>query len=122
MTDSKLLDSSIWLDYLHNRNHSKIIESNERLLLSSLSLFEIKRKSIKSKIPMDKIAKGIEFVKKRSLIIPVTIEIAEKSVDISISNRLATVDSIIYTTALLNNSTLLTSDNDFRGLKDVVIL
>ena len=44
MTDSRLLDSSVWLDYLFNGNHKEIIESKEILLLSVLSIFEIKRR------------------------------------------------------------------------------
>ena len=119
---TKLLDSSFWIEYLHNKANSNIIESDEILLLSSLSLFEIKRKSIRNKVPIDKIMKAIEFIKKRSLIIPVTAEIAENAVDVSIKDNLATVDSIIYSTAILKNSTLFTLDNDFRGLKDVTIL
>ena len=43
MTDSKLLDSSIWLSYLINGNHTNIIEMDEIFLLSVLSLISILR-------------------------------------------------------------------------------
>ncbi len=120
-TDSKLIDSSVWLAYLFNDYHSDIIDSDEILLLSVLSLFEIKRKLLKSKVDNSKIVRSMEFVKKRSLIIPVSKEICEKAVDFSSENNLSTVDSIIYTTAVFNDAVLLTLDNDFRDLKNVIV-
>lgn len=101
---------------------TKLIESLEIYLLSVLSLFEIKRKLVKSKLEETKILKSIEYIKKRSLIIPITPEIAEMSVGISLKHNLATIDSLIYSTAILNKAFLFTLDNDFRGLKDVRIL
>lgn len=121
-TDSKLIDSSLWLAYLFNSSYSDLIDSDEILLLSVLSLFEIKRKLAKSKVDSSKIARSMEFIKKRSLIIPVSEEIAEKAVDFSLENNLSIVDSLIYATAMLNDSVLLTLDNDFRNLKNVVLM
>ena len=121
MKDSKLIDSSVWIDYLFNGKHAEIIDSEELLLLSSLSIFEIKNKLKRSNVEENKIAKSIEFIKKRSLVIEVNIEIAEKAVDFSLKNNLSIVDALIYTTAILNQAKLITLDNDFRGLKDVVI-
>jgi len=122
MTDSKLLDSSIWLSYLINGNHINIIETNEIFLLSVLSLFEIKRKILKYKIEKNKIIKMIEFVKKRSLIIPINDKISEKAAEISAEKNLPAIDSLIYSSAILNKSKLITLDNDFRGLKEVTLL
>ena len=121
-TDSKLIDSSVWLAYLFNGSYKDMIESNEVLLLSALSLFEIKKKLAKSKIDNNKIARSMDFIKKRSLVVPVNEEIAEIAVDIALDNDLPLVDSMIYATAMLNNSTLITLDNDFRGLKNTVVL
>ena len=116
------MDSSVWLAYLFNGNYSEIIDSSEILLLSALSLFEIKKKLEKSKVEKSKIAKSMEFIKKRSLIIPVSEKIAENAVDFSLENGLSIIDSIIYTTSILNDSTLMTLDNDFRGLKHAMLL
>ncbi|MBI3035650.1 PIN domain-containing protein [Candidatus Woesearchaeota archaeon] len=120
-TDSKLIDSSLWLAYLFNDDYSDIIDSDEILLLSVLSLFEIKRKLLKSKVDDSKIIRSVEFVKKRSLMIPVSEEISEKAVDFSFENNLSTVDSIIYATAVFNDAVLLTLDNDFRNLENVIV-
>ena len=122
MKDSKLIDSSVWIDYLFNSNHSNIIDASGLLLLSALSIFEIKNKLKKSKIDDNKITKSMEFIKKRSLIIEVNLDIVERAVDVAIKNNLSIVDALIYTTALLNQATLVTLDNDFRGLKDVIVV
>ena len=122
MTDSKLLDSSVWLAYLFNGQHLDIVDSDEVLLLSALSLFEIKKKLAKSRLESNKISRSMDFIKKRSLVIPVSAEIAENGVEFSLANGLSIIDSLIYTTSVLNDSILITMDNDFRGLKNTVIL
>lgn len=122
MKDSKLIDSSVWIAYLFNGKHTDIIDSDEILLLSSLSLFEIKKKLAKSKVETSKIMKSMDFIKKRSLIIPVNSEIAEKAVDLSLDDKLPIIDSIIYTTSILNKAAFITLDNDFRGLKNTIII
>ena len=122
MTESKLIDSSIWLDYFFNGNNREFIESDNLHFTSVISLLEIKRKLIKMKIEKEKISKSIEFIKKRSIIISLEKETTEKAVDISIRYNLPMADSLIYTTAIENNATLITLDKDFKGLKDVLIL
>ena len=118
----RLIDSSVWLDYLFNGNHKKIIDSEEILLISVLSIFEIKKKLLKEKIGKHQISNGLEFIKKRSLVIPLTLEICEKAVDISLTRNIPTIDSLIYLTALTNDAVVLTLDNDFRGLEGAEIL
>ena len=120
--DSRLIDSSVWLAYLFNGSHSDVIDSNEILLLSVLSLFEVKKKLVKSKIENNKIVKSMEFVRKRSLIIPVSEEITEKALEFSLKNDLSIIDSLIYATAVINDSILITLDNDFRGLENVNLM
>ena len=122
MNDSKLIDSSVWIAYFFNGKCTEFIDSEEILLLSTLSLFEIKKKLAKSKIEGSKIMKSMEFIKKRSLVVPVSGHIAEKAVDLSLDNGLPIIDSVIYATSVLNNATLITLDNDFRGLKNVIIV
>lgn len=122
MTDYKCIDSSVWLEYFFNSNFKEILEGKEILFISALSLFEIKKKLIKSKVSAEKIAKSLSFVKKRSLIISVENEIAEYAADLSVQHNLGAIDALIYASALRKNAKLITLDNDFRGLKDVLLL
>ncbi len=122
MTESKLIDTSVWISYLFNGVYSEIIDKEEILLLSSLSLFEIKKKLLKEKTEKHKIQKIIDFVKKKSLIMSVTPEICEKAADISIEHNLPMTDALIYATGILNHAIIITQDNDFRNLPSVLFL
>ena len=122
MKDSKLIDPSVWPGYLFNGRFTEVIDSDEIIFLSALSLFEIKKKLMKSRVETAKITKSMEFIKKRSLIIPVSGDIAKKAVELSLEKGLPIIDSVIYTTSVLNNAYLITLDNDFRGLKNAIVL
>ncbi len=122
MTDSKVIDSSVWLAYFFNGTCSEIIDSDEVLYLSTLSIFEIHKKLWKEKIDAQKMMKCMSYLKKRSLFVDVNAEIANMAVTISIEHKLAAMDALIYTTALVKNATLMTKDNDFRGLKRVSLI
>ncbi|MEK6850148.1 MAG: PIN domain-containing protein [Nanoarchaeota archaeon] len=123
MTDSELFDSTIWLDYLIKGSFKEKIELEEIFALSSLSLFEIKRKLLKNKeLKRKEIDEKIYFIKNKSIIINIDEKIAEKASEIAEEKNLGAADALIYTTAILNNATLLTLDNDFRGFDKVKIL
>ena len=124
MTDSKFIDSSAWLSYFYATSEEikSVIESNNILFTSSITIYEIKKKLTRDKIENIRLQRLIDFIKKRSLIINLDLEIAEKAVEISIKNSLHTTDALIYSSALINNSILITLDNDFRNLDKVIII
>mgnify|MGYP001591204440 FL=1 len=49
-------------------------------------------------------------------------EISEDAVEFSLKNNLHTVVALIYSSALKNNSMLVTLDNDFKGLTGALTL
>lgn len=120
----KFVDSSIWLDHLGATSNlsSAIIESEEMLSCSILTLFEVKKRLIKLGFSETKILSSIEFIKQRAIIVDLSEEIILSAVDISLQYHLSAIDAIIYTSALKTHSTLVTADNDFRGLKNVEII
>ena len=85
MTDSKLIDSSAWLSYFYAENTKirSIVESDDVLLTSSLSIFEVKLKLLKEKKEPSLIQKSLEIIKKRSLVIPVNEEVSEDAAEFS---------------------------------------
>jgi len=121
MTGFNLIDSSLWIDYLVNGNFKEIIEKEEKLLLATISLIEIKKKLSKLKIPNKEINNKVDYIKKQSIIINLDEKIAEKASELVIEKSLPIADSIVYASALINNAVLLTLDNDFRGLENVKI-
>lgn len=122
MTDSKLLDSSIWLEYLFNGRYKEIFESESILIISPISLFEIKRKLFKEKMSLEQVNTSLEFVKERSLVLPLNSEIADRAVEFSLNQNLGAMDALIYATAVVSNVIFITKDNDFRGLPNVKVL
>ena len=124
MTDSKLLDSSAWLSYVYAENLEirNVVESEDFLFTSVLSLFEIKLKLLKDKKDVSLVQKSLEFIRKRSLVLPVNEEISEDAAEFSLKHKLSAMDALIYTSSLKQQAILVTLDNDFRGLKNVEIL
>jgi toxin FitB len=122
MTEYSLIDSSIWIDYLVNGNHKELIEKEDKLLLATISLIEIKKKLSKLNIPSKEIESKLEYIRKQSILINLDIKIAEKASELVIKKSLPIADSIVYATASINNAILYTLDNDFRGLENVKIL
>jgi predicted nucleic acid-binding protein len=121
MTGYKLIDSSIWIDYLINGDHKELIEKEEKLLLATISLIEIKKKLSKLKVPSKEIDNKLDYIKKHSIIINLDEKIAEKASELVIEKELPIADSIVYASAIINNAFLFTLDNDFRGLANVKI-
>ena len=97
-----------------------VIDKEDGLATSVLSLFEINKKLQKLGYSKTKINQVLSLIKQRSILCNVDEETIKTAIDFS--NVLAIVDAILYATSQLNNFKLITKDNDFRGLKDVVIL
>jgi len=124
MTVSRyLLDSSAWLSYFFAENNQikEVIDGENFLFTSVISLFEIKKKLIKDKLIEEKIEKFINFIKEKSITLKLDINICESAAEISIKKGLHAIDSLIYSTSISNKTKLITGDNDFRN-KDNVIL
>lgn len=115
------MDSSAWLGYYFAQFLlvKEIVEGENILLTSSLSLFEIKKKLLSLK--KDPVIL-LQFIKERSEIIEPSIEIAEKAAEIAIQEKLAAIDSLIFTTAFLHNAQLITADNDFKQCPNILFL
>lgn len=121
MTDTKFLDSSVWLSYYFadSKVAKDIIEGDRMILTSSLCLFEIKKRLLRLKKDFKDI---ITFIKKRSAICIPSILIAEKAAELAVEHDLGSMDSLIYASAVLSDAELVTGDNDFRGLEKVNLL
>ncbi|MEK6928067.1 MAG: PIN domain-containing protein [Nanoarchaeota archaeon] len=120
--DSKLLDSSIWLGYFLEGDFSEIVEGDSVLYLSVLSLFEVQRKLYKSSLNKEDIEKGVQFMKEKSILLEVSEEIVNVALKVANEKNVPSMDSIIYSTGVVNSIKVYTKDNDFRGLPNAVVL
>jgi len=122
-TESRLLDSSIWLSYFYAEmsDVKKMIESDTILYTSSLTIFEVKRK-LKRDHKTKKIQEVMNFIKERGIIVDITEEIAENAADLSAKFDLHAMDALIYACALSVNAQLITGDPHFRDIEGVNLI
>ncbi len=126
MTNTKLfIDSSIWLEYFLHTDElvGELLDSNEGRLLTSIVCFhEVSRKLIRLTSNESYIKEVLRFMRENSITVSLNEDIAVKSAEMSVKHRLASMDSIIYQSALVSNALLMTADNDFRGLPNAQVV
>jgi predicted nucleic acid-binding protein len=59
---------------------------------------------------------------RHATIVPVDESLALDAADIALTHRLAMADALVYATARRHDATLVTSDTDFEGLPETVIV
>ncbi|MEK6925097.1 MAG: PIN domain-containing protein [Nanoarchaeota archaeon] len=121
--ESKFIDSSVWLSYLLEGKYAELIDKNESIIYTSpLIIFEVKLKLLQKNIPRDQVIEKIKFIKEKTVSIEINNKIADDACENSYKNKIPSIDSLIYASAISINSILITKDNDFRGLKNTQIL
>lgn len=120
----RFLDSSIWLAHLVDASEvaSALLESEEIIYCSILTLFEVKKKLITSRMNQEEVATAVRFIRQRAIIININEEIIDVAVDIAVAEGLSAIDSLLYASALSVNTIFVTADNDFRGLPQVQVI
>jgi predicted nucleic acid-binding protein len=116
-------DTSAWIEYFAGtdlgRNVKKYVDSMDIIYTPTIDLLEIKNKYEREK---KKWKSRIDFICGRSTIVDIDREIALLAADMKKDFGLYSIDAIIYATARLQKSKLLTKDGHFEGLKDVIML
>ena len=126
MTGSNvLLDSSVWINYFFGADErTRNFVENEKMTLfcSSISIFEVAKKFLKSGHSEPDTLRALALMKERSIVVDAGEGICEKSAGDSVRLKLHFADSIIYRTALEEKAELVTMDLHFKGLDGVMIL
>ena len=125
MTGSEyFLDSSVWLGYFKEENPGavSIIEGENNLWTSVISIYEISRKLTKHGVRASELQKRVDFIKDISNVVGISPEGAQKAAQDSLKHNLHAIDALIYRSALESGAVLVTMDNDFRKLPGVRIL
>ncbi|MBK7103784.1 MAG: type II toxin-antitoxin system VapC family toxin [Ignavibacteriae bacterium] len=116
-----LVDSSGWLEYLSDsknaKNFAEAIENTEELLVSSINIYEIYKKILKEKD--ENTALQIIGLMRQARVIDVNSSIAIQAAKLSYEKNIPMADSIIYTTAQINDAIVWTQDSDFKELESV---
>lgn len=116
-----LVDSSGWLEYLTDGKNSKYfapaIENTDELIVSVINIYEIYKKVLSEKD--ESTAIQIIGLMQQAKVIDVTPSIAIQASKFSYEFKIPMADSIIYSTAIMNDSIIWTQDADFKNLEGV---
>lgn len=120
----KIIDSVGWIAYFKGdplasgyRNH--ILQQSD-VLCPTIIIYEVSKK-IEQQISRQAAAMAVAQMIKCQ-VVPLDQSAAMYAARVSIEQKLAMADAIIYSTALMSGAILLTSDAHFSGLPQVIIV
>jgi len=116
-----LVDSSGWLEYFADGKNADFfvsaIEDTENLIVSTINIYEVYKKVLREKDEESAI-QAIALMQ-NGHIIDVDTSISLTAAKLSYNLKIPMADSIILSTARLNNAVLWTQDSDFENITDV---
>lgn len=116
-----VVDSSAWIEYFQDTCRADLfaatIEDEARLLVPSISLFEVHR--VLSRALPDNLVESCLDVMRRGRVLDLTDIRAIAASRAATRHRLALADAAIYSMALEHGATLWTQDVDYQGLPGV---
>jgi len=116
-----VVDSSAWLEYFANGPNAsffaKPIENAEKLIIPSLSLFEVFKRVLQQRDETD--ALQAVAIMQQGSVVDLDSAIALNAARLSVETKLPLADSVILATARQYDATLWTQDADFKGLDKV---
>lgn len=127
MNSRHVIDSSAWIDYLagapRGRKVQELIE-HEELATSVVAIAEIADKFERDKRRFEIM---LEFIRRRSVILPVSIGIALRAAKLKNEMRkkrpkFGISDGIHLATAEAEGALFVTSDSDFADLENVLLI
>lgn len=116
-----LVDSSGWLEYFADGKNadffSNTIQNSDELIVSTVNIYEVFKRILQQRDENQ--AFQAIAVMQQSQVVDITSNIALNAAKNSIDLKLPMADSIIYTTAQINNAVLWTQDSHFENLDGV---
>ncbi|MBS7644419.1 MAG: type II toxin-antitoxin system VapC family toxin [Candidatus Bathyarchaeia archaeon] len=125
-----IIDSYAWIEYFigsrSGENARRIIEGFEEKLTPTICLAEVYAKTLKVE-GRELAERQRAFIKERSALIQIDEAIAIKSaeVDVTMKSRIegwGMADSIVYATGLIKGAEIVTGDEHFKNLKNVLFI
>lgn len=122
MTDA--IDTSVWVTYFRgDRRTKRLIEEGE-LVTSTIAIAELATLFAKQGMAFEK---ELLFIKSRAKIVPLTTGLALDAARIKTARRkegrnFGLADAMHYATAAHEKARLVTTDTDFKGMRQVLVL
>jgi toxin FitB len=116
-----VVDSSGWIEYFQDTPRADwfaaAIENRDRLLVPTISLFEVHR--VLSRVLPAELVETCLDVMRRGRVLDLTDRRAIAASEAATRHGLALADAAIYSMALEHDATLWTQDADYQGLAGV---
>lgn len=116
-----VVDSSGWLEYFADAPNAsffaRAIEDTDRLVVPSLSLFEVTRRILQQRDEPSALAAFAVMC--QGTVVNLDAALAYDAAQLGVALKLALADSVILATARRHSATLWTQDDDFEGLPNV---
>ena len=116
-----VVDSSAWLAWFANEpgaeSFAKAIENTAALLVPSICIAEVFKVIARQRGEGDAL-QAIAFMS-QGRVVDLDADLAISAAVTGLARKLPLADSVVYATALSNNATLWTQDDDFEGLPRV---
>ncbi len=117
-----LIDTCGWIEWLTNGvlsdDYAPYFDAVDSMITPTSVQFEL-YKWVSRNSSTEAALKTVALTE-QSRVIPLTTSIALLAADLSMEHQLSFADAIIYASARFHQATLITSDNHFQGLSDVV--
>ena len=119
-----LVDSWAWIEYFKGspaaQKAKEIIESSQQLLVSAINISEIYLFLIRNRA--SEAEKLIKFVLDSSFVIPLETGLSLKAAKIKHEHKIGLADAIVMATAEESKAEILTGDDDFKNMKNVIYI
>lgn len=127
MKVSVLIDSHGWIEYFAEGplqpKYEKYVESADpsKYLTPATIVYEVFKK-IKSVKDESLALKVVAFITEKTTVISISKEIALEAAEISLETKLSMADAMIKAVADKNGANIITGDEHFKGMKNVVFI
>ena len=127
MSYKHVIDSSAWVELIRGTEKGgriKQVIENSQIATSIISIAELSDKFERDE---QKFEQAFKSIRNSAAILPLTIEIATHSGKLkkmirTENNKFSLADAIHLATALSQNAKLITTDSDFAGIKEAIVL
>lgn len=120
----KVIDSSGWLEFFTDgplaERYAFLLNDLSQIITPTVVLYEVYKKIRRER--GEEAALVVAAQLQKTQLIPLNDTIALRAADLSLEHHLAMADAIIYATATLHDTLLITSDDDFELIPGVLFL
>jgi predicted nucleic acid-binding protein len=117
----RLLDTSIWIEWLIGTNLAKQFGADfrafETIVIPSIVQYELYKWNLRERTEQD--ADQVIAFTTSGVVVPINTAIATLAAELSFRHKLHATDALVYATSLTTDAPLVTCDAHFKGLPNI---